>query len=76
MRHLVIPQLSETMTDARLLAWHIQEGDSFQTGDVIFEIETDKVAFEVEAAFAGQLTKILIPEGTTVAVNTPIADVL
>lgn len=75
MRYLTIPQLGEQMKAATLLAWHIQPGDTFQAGDIVFEIETDKVAFEVEAPFAGTLTAILISAGSTVLVNTPVAEV-
>ena len=74
MPYLTIPQLGEQMKEATLLEWYIQPGDSFQPGDLLFEIETDKVAFEVEASFAGTLTAILVPIGSTVPVNTPVAE--
>lgn len=75
MKQIVMPQLGEHMKDATLLNWCIREGDTFQQEDVIFEIETEKVAFDVEAPFSGKLTKILIPAGETVAVTTPLAEV-
>jgi pyruvate/2-oxoglutarate dehydrogenase complex dihydrolipoamide acyltransferase (E2) component len=74
MRQIIMPQLGESMQEATLLNWCIQEGESFQQGDVIFEIETEKVAFDVEAPFSGTLTKILVTDGETVAVATPLAE--
>lgn len=69
-----MPRLGLTMEEATLLSWQIKEGDSFKEGDIIFEIETDKVTSEVEAPFSGTLAKILVPEGDTVAVSTPVAE--
>jgi pyruvate dehydrogenase E2 component (dihydrolipoamide acetyltransferase) len=74
MPQIVMPQLGENMREATMLNWRIQEGDAFQAGDVIFEIETEKVAIDVEAPFAGILTKILVPTGQTVAVLTPVGE--
>jgi len=74
MQQIVMPQLGETMQEATLLNWCIQEGDSFKEGNVIFEIETEKVAFDVEAPFSGTLTKILVPAGQSVQVSTPVAE--
>ena len=75
MQHIVMPQLGENVAEATLLNWCIQEGDRFQEGDVIFEIETEKVAFDVEAPFSGTLTKILAPAGQSVPVLTPVGEV-
>ncbi len=74
MKQIVMPQLGENMKEATLLNWCIQEGDTFQQEDVIFEIETEKVAFDVEAPFSGTLTKILISSGETVPVLVPVAE--
>jgi pyruvate dehydrogenase E2 component (dihydrolipoamide acetyltransferase) len=76
MRYLTIPQLGEQMHEATLIAWHIQPGDAFQAGDIVFEIETEKVAFEVEAPFAGTLSAVLVSAGSIVPANTPVAEVL
>ena len=74
MQHIIMPQLGENMQEATLLNWCAREGDRFQEGDVIFEIETEKVAFDVEAPFSGTLTKILVPAGQSVPVSTPLAE--
>lgn len=73
-KQIVMPRLGLTMEEATLLRWVCQEGDSFKEGDVIFEIETDKVTSDVEAPFSGTLAKILVPEGETVPVATPVAE--
>jgi pyruvate dehydrogenase E1 component beta subunit len=72
---ILMPALSPTMTEGKLSRWLKKEGDSVAAGDVIAEIETDKATMEVEAVDEGQITKILVPEGTeNVAVNSVIAE--
>jgi pyruvate dehydrogenase E1 component beta subunit len=74
---ILMPALSPTMEEGKLVKWHVGEGDPVRAGDVIAEIETDKATMEVEASDEGTLGKILVPEGTAdVAVNTPIAVIL
>ena len=71
---ILMPALSPTMTEGKLSRWLKKVGDTVSAGDVIAEIETDKATMEVEAVDEGQLSAILVPEGTEgVAVNTPIA---
>ncbi len=70
---LVMPKLGLTMTEGKVASWNVQPGASFTAGDIIVVVETDKIAFDVEAPGAGALAEILVPEGETVAVGTPIA---
>lgn len=70
---IVMPQAGQTMEEGTLLAWKVKEGDRIQIGQIIFEIETDKATMEVEAVDAGRLAKIVVPEGRTVDVKTPVA---
>jgi pyruvate dehydrogenase E1 component beta subunit len=71
---ILMPALSPTMTEGRLAKWHVKIGDQIRSGDVIAEIETDKATMEVEAVDEGEVTEILVAEGTdNVAVNTLIA---
>jgi catechol 2,3-dioxygenase-like lactoylglutathione lyase family enzyme len=51
------------MEEATVAKWHKQPGDSFQTGDILYEIETEKVTQEVEATGDGTLLEVSIPEG-------------
>lgn len=74
---ILMPALSPTMTEGNLVAWHKQEGDTIQSGDLLAEIETDKATMEVEAVDEGVLGKILVPAGTSdVKVNSVIAVLL
>lgn len=70
---LVMPKLGLTMTEGKVARWAIAPGASFAAGDIVVVVETDKIAFDVEAPGAGTLVEILVPEGGTVAVGTPIA---
>jgi pyruvate dehydrogenase E2 component (dihydrolipoamide acetyltransferase) len=57
--------------------WHVKEGDTVSSGDVIAEIETDKATMEVEAVDEGTVGRIIIAEGTAdVPVNDTIAILL
>ena len=60
-----IPTLAESVPDARLLAWNFQAGDRVERGDVLIELETDKVVLEVPAPRSGTLAEIVLPEGET-----------
>jgi len=75
--NITMPALSPTMTEGNLAKWHVKEGDTVESGDVIAEIETDKATMEVEAVDEGTLGKIIVEEGTqNVAVNEVIAVLL
>lgn len=74
---ILMPALSPTMEEGTLVKWHVNEGETVQTGDVIAEIETDKATMEVEAMDDGKIDKLLVPEGTEhIPVNGPIAILL
>ncbi len=71
---ILMPALSPTMTEGKIIAWHRQPGDPVQAGDVMAEIETDKATMEIEAVDDGTMGRILVAAGTEgVAVNTLIA---
>jgi pyruvate dehydrogenase E2 component (dihydrolipoamide acetyltransferase) len=74
---ITMPALSPTMEEGKLAKWHVKEGDTVSSGDVIAEIETDKATMEVEAVDEGKIGKILVAEGTEgVKVNAVIAVLL
>ncbi|MEP2641694.1 pyruvate dehydrogenase complex dihydrolipoamide acetyltransferase [Roseobacter sp.] len=74
---ILMPALSPTMEEGILAKWHVKEGDSVSSGDVMAEIETDKATMEFEAVDEGTIGKILISEGTEgVKVNAVIAVLL
>jgi pyruvate dehydrogenase E2 component (dihydrolipoamide acetyltransferase) len=69
----VMPKLGLTMTEGRVAHWAIAPGAQFAAGDVLVVVETDKIAYDVEAPGRGRLAEILVHEGETAAVGTPIA---
>jgi pyruvate dehydrogenase E2 component (dihydrolipoamide acetyltransferase) len=70
---VIMPKLSDAMTEGRLLQWLKKEGDRVQGGDVLASIETDKAEIELESFAAGVLRKILVADGETVPVGKLIA---
>ena len=75
--NITMSALSPTMEEGTLAKWHVKEGDSVSSGDVIAEIETDKATMEVEAVDEGTIGKIMVAEGTEgVKVNAVIAVLL
>jgi pyruvate dehydrogenase E2 component (dihydrolipoamide acetyltransferase) len=70
---LTMPKLGEVMESGTVLSWKKAEGQAVAKGEVILEIEADKGAMDVESPVTGVVRTILVPEGTTVPVNTPLA---
>ena len=71
---ILMPALSPTMEEGKLAKWHVKEGDSVKSGDILAEIETDKATMEFEAVDEGRIGQIVVPEGTeNVKVNAVIA---
>jgi pyruvate dehydrogenase E2 component (dihydrolipoamide acetyltransferase) len=75
MADVVMPRLSDSMEEGTILQWLKQVGDEIALGDEIVEIETDKANMAYESDVAGTLSEILVQEGETVAIGTPIAKV-
>ena len=74
---ILMPALSPTMEAGTLAKWHVKEGDTVTSGDVIAEIETDKATMEVESIDEGTVGRIVVAEGTEdVKVNALIAVLL
>ncbi len=70
---ILMPRLSDTMTEGAIAAWLKKPGDAVSPGDLLVEIETDKALMEQEAYDAGVLAEILVPVGENVPIGTPIA---
>src|SRR5215212_10045647 len=70
-----VPQLSESVAEATLLAWHKQAGEFVNRDENLVDIETDKVVLETPAPQAGVLVKIIKGDGGTVASNEVIAQI-
>lgn len=73
MNKIVLPKLGQTMEEAVLESWRVNEGDTVASGDIIAEITTDKATLEVQSFHDGTVRKILAAEGETVPVNALIA---
>jgi pyruvate dehydrogenase E2 component (dihydrolipoamide acetyltransferase) len=70
---VLMPQLGETVSEGTIAAWHKQVGDAVEKGELLLDVETDKVATEIEAPVSGVLARIDVPEGETVDVGTVLA---
>jgi 2-oxoglutarate dehydrogenase E2 component (dihydrolipoamide succinyltransferase) len=67
-----MPQLGETVTEGTILRWAKEVGDTVAEDEVLVEISTDKVDTEVPSPAAGTILEILVAEGDTVSVGTPL----
>jgi pyruvate dehydrogenase E2 component (dihydrolipoamide acetyltransferase) len=68
-----MPKLSMTMEEGELISWVKHEGDQVRAGDVIAEVNSDKVEMEVESPADGTLVRLAAAEGEIVPVGAPIA---
>lgn len=73
MHEVIMPKLGLTMESGKIEKWHKKEGDKVKTGEVLFEVMTDKVTIEVESYDSGILRKILRAEGEEVPVTEVVA---
>lgn len=71
---VVMPKLGLTMTEATLVEWHKDDGETIEKGNVLFTLETAKSTLDIEAPVSGTL-HILVPAGETVPVKTPVAQI-
>ena len=70
---VILPKWGLTMEDGTVVAWHVGEGERVVEGQVIAEVETEKVENELEAPCAGVVAQILVQEDETVDVGTVLA---
>lgn len=68
-----MPKMGESIMEGTVIEWKKKVGDTVAQDETVLEIATDKVDSEVPAPIAGVLVEILVPEGETVEVGTPIA---
>jgi len=68
-----VPQLSESVAEATLLAWHKKVGEAVKRDENLIDIETDKVVLELPAPADGVLAKIIKGDGGTVKAGEVIA---
>ncbi|MGC8472815.1 MAG: multifunctional oxoglutarate decarboxylase/oxoglutarate dehydrogenase thiamine pyrophosphate-binding subunit/dihydrolipoyllysine-residue succinyltransferase subunit [Candidatus Dormibacteria bacterium] len=70
-----LPALGESVTEGVVGSWRRRVGEVVAAGDTLVEIQTDKVDAEVPSPVSGTLVAVLVDEGSTVAVGTPLARV-
>lgn len=76
-----MPKMGESITDGKILSWWVKEGDTFEEGDILVEVATDKVDNEVPAPAAGKLLRYtakaleVVNVGEVIAVLDLITDV-
>ena len=70
---IVMPKLSDTMEEGKILKWLKKVGDKIEIGDIIAEVETDKADMEMEALDAGVLAELRVQEGEAAPVGAVIA---
>lgn len=68
-----VPQLSESVAEATLLAWHKKAGQAVKRDENLIDIETDKVVMELPAPADGVIVKVLVADGATVTSGQVIA---
>ncbi|WP_216831162.1 dihydrolipoamide acetyltransferase family protein [Alkalihalobacterium elongatum] len=73
MKEVIMPRLGVTMQSGTIAAWLIDEGETVEKGEILFELQTEKSSVEIEAQESGVLKKILVPEDQEVSINTVIA---
>ncbi|MFC8501620.1 dihydrolipoamide acetyltransferase family protein [Pedococcus sp. NPDC057267] len=71
-REFKLPDPGEGLTEAEIVTWNVKVGDTVKVNDIVVEIETAKSLVELPVPFAGTVTALLVDEGSTVEVGTPI----
>ncbi len=75
MADYLLPDVGEGLTEAEIVSWRVKEGDTIEINDIVVEIETAKSLVELPSPYAGTVTALLVTEGETVAVGTPIISI-
>jgi pyruvate dehydrogenase E2 component (dihydrolipoamide acetyltransferase) len=70
---IVMPKLGLTMSEGLIAEWLVRPGDEVRAGQTLFVVETDKVSNEIEAPETGRIVALLVEQGATVDVGTPVA---
>ena len=75
LKQFKLPDVGEGLTEADIVKWHVQPGDKVTINQIIVEIETAKAVVELPSPYEGVVAGLLVPEGTTADVGTPIISV-
>src|SRR6476646_4066039 len=69
---VTMPKLGETVTEGTIGSWRKQVGEAVEFDDPLFEVSTDKVDSEIPSPYDGVIVEIMVGEGETVPVGTPL----
>ena len=72
LRQFKLPDVGEGLTEADIVRWLVKPGDSVSVNQIIVEIETAKAVVELPSPYEGVVAELLVPEGATADVGTPI----
>ncbi|MGA9747043.1 MAG: biotin/lipoyl-containing protein, partial [Nocardioides sp.] len=72
MNEYKLPDVGEGLTEAEIVTWKVKVGDVIKINDIVVEIETAKSLVELPSPYAGTIQALLVPEGETIPVGTPI----
>ncbi len=72
MNEYKLPDVGEGLTEAEIVSWKVKVGDVIKVNDIVVEIETAKSLVELPSPYAGTIQALLVEEGETVAVGTPM----
>ena len=75
LKQFLLPDVGEGLTEAEIVTWHVQPGDQVTINQIIVDIETAKSVVELPSPYEGVVAGLLVPEGETVFVGTPIISV-
>ena len=75
LKNFKLPDVGEGLTEAEIVRWHVQPGDKITVNQIIVDIETAKAVVELPSPYAGVVADLLVPEGATADVGTPIISV-
>src|SRR5258708_19593763 len=75
LKQFKLPDVGEGLTEADIVRWLVQPGDKIDINQIIVEIETAKALVELPSPYAGVVEDLLVPEGATADVGTPIISV-
>jgi 2-oxoisovalerate dehydrogenase E2 component (dihydrolipoyl transacylase) len=74
-REFLLPDVGEGLTEAEIVRWRVQVGDTVQVNDPVVDIETAKAVVELPCPFSGVISELLVAEGHVVPVGSAILSV-
>ncbi|MGW4101599.1 dihydrolipoamide acetyltransferase family protein [Streptomyces sp. NPDC004976] len=75
-QQFLLPDVGEGLTEAEILHWSVQVGDTVEINQILVEIETAKAAVELPSPYEGVVTTLHVQEGETIPVGQPLITVL